>query len=143
MRLPWINNTRTVILARRGLQIAVGLGALVPIAAGLAGILLGPDMAGAEQETPVSLDSHFRYLSGLLLGIGVAFWITLPDIQNKSSQFRLLTAIVFTGGLGRLISLIEKGIPDTGMQFGLAMELIVTPLLALWQYAVARRTHNS
>jgi Domain of unknown function (DUF4345) len=46
---------------------------------------------------------------------------------------------VFLGGLGRLYALFAVGVPDRAMLFGLTMELIVTPLLALWQTAVARR----
>jgi hypothetical protein len=70
---------------------------------------------------------------------GSAFWSTIPAIEAKTVRFRLLTAIVFLGGLGRLYALFAVGVPDRAMLFGLTMELIVTPLLALWQTAVARR----
>jgi hypothetical protein len=126
---------------KRLLQITVAIAALVPIAAGLAGILIGPGMA--EQGVPditasLSLDSHFRYLSGLLLGIGLSFWSTIPDIEHKTERFVLLTAIVFIGGLGREVSIMAVGMPSPGMLFGLGMELVVTPLLALFQYRIAR-----
>ncbi len=80
------------------------------------------------------LDSHFRYLSGLLLGIGLAFWTTIPALESKGGRFRLLCLIVFIGGLGRLCSLIALGPPGRSMLFGLAMELVVTPLFAWLQY---------
>lgn len=123
--------------AKRALQLAVALGGLVPVGAGLAGIVLGPAMIGGVALPAVSLDSHYRYLSGLLLGIGLCFWTTIPGIERKGGRFRLLTAIVVVGGLGRLTSLLTAGVPDAGMVFGLAMELAVTPLLALWQYRLA------
>ena len=121
----------------RALQICVALGGCVPVAAGLAGIWLGPRLAG-DVSASVPLDSHFAYLSGLLLGIGLAFWTTIPAIAQRGARFRLLTAIVFIGGLGRLTSLLMVGTPDAPMLFGLAMELAVTPALALWQWRVAR-----
>lgn len=124
-------------LERLSLQACVVLGGFVPVGAGLAGVALGPRMAGVF-AAPVPLDSHFRYLSGLLLAIGIAFWSTIPGIETKGATFRLLTALVVTGGLGRLVSLIVEGPPNAPMWFGLTMELIITPALALWQARLAR-----
>jgi len=120
------------------LQIAVAIGSLVPIGAGAAGIVLGPAMVDARAVT-VAADSHYRYLSGLLLGIGIAFATTVPAIERRTARFRLLTAIVVAGGLGRLLSLVLRGAPDTPMVAALVMELMVTPALALWQSRVAAR----
>ena len=95
-------------------------------------------MAGQSQAA-ADLDSHFRYLSGLLLGIGLAFWSTIPGIERKGRMFQLLTAIVFIGGLARLYGVLIDGWPGAPMIGGLAMELVVTPLLCLWQALLARR----
>lgn len=128
---------------RRCLQAAVAVAALVPISAGLAGVLLGSQMAGtlaiADGFRAVSLDSHVRYLSGLLLGIGLAFWSFIPTIERRTTEARLLTAIVFLGGLARLYGALRMGLPSGPMTFGLVMELVVTPLLCLWQARVAER----
>jgi hypothetical protein len=123
---------------KRALQVCVALGGWVPVAAGLAGVWLGPELTGPLAATSVSLDSHFSYLSGLLLAIGVAFWSTIPSIEGRGGRFRLLAAIVFVGGLGRAVSLLRVGRPDGPMLFGLAMELLVTPALAIWQARLAR-----
>lgn len=120
------------------LQLIVGLGSLVPIGAGAAGIILGPAMVDAG-AVPAGADSHYRYLSGLLLGIGIAFATTIPGIERRTTRFRLLAAIVVAGGLGRLIALLVRGVPDKPMLAALVMELAVTPALALWQARVARR----
>lgn len=127
-------------MSERGLlRVVVGLLGFVPVLAGLAGVILGPAMAGlAASATPLSLDSHTRYLSGLLLGIGLGFWSTIPSIAHQTARFRLLTAIVFAGGLARLLGLVLAGVPPAPMLGGLAMELVVTPLLCLWQGRVAR-----
>ena len=122
------------------LRIAIALGGVVPVSAGLAGMLLGPPMAGDSLSGlagALSLDSHFRYLSGLLLGVGLAFWSLIPRIATQGQAFRLLTAIVVTGGLGRLLGLVEHGEPSAPMLFGLGMELLVTPALCLWQMRLA------
>ena len=122
---------------RLALKICVALGGCVPVSAGLAGVWLGPRLAG-EMAGPVPLDSHFRYLSGLLLAIGLGFWSTIPAVERPSPRFQLLSAVVVGGGLSRLVSLFAVGPPDAPMFFGLAMELAVTPALALWQRHLAQ-----
>jgi hypothetical protein len=127
---------------RRALQIVVAIGSLIPIGAGLAGVLLGPAMIDAA-GLPIAADSHYRYLSGLLLGIGIGFVTTIPSIERRTARVRLLAAIVVIGGLGRLLSLLLHGVPDAPMLAALVMELVVTPALALWQARVARRAVGS
>jgi hypothetical protein len=124
---------------KRALQIAIALGCLVPIGAGAAGVLLGPRMLGAGIAGSGDLDSHFRYLSGLLLGIGLAYASTIPRVETHGGRFRLLTCIVLTGGLARLLSVLEVGPPSRIMAAALVMELLVTPALWLWQWQVARQ----
>lgn len=121
---------------RKLLQQAVGLLALVPVSAGLFGVVFGPEGLLGDRVS-VSADSHFRYLSGLLLGLGACFWSTIPAIETKTGRFRLLTLLVVVGGLGRLIGLGVTGVPSLFMLGGLALELVATPVLCLWQARVA------
>ena len=126
---------------RRALQWAVGLGGLVPVSAGLFGVLFGFALTG-ERDISVSADSHFRYLSGLLLGVGLCFWATIPRVEERTTLFRFLTVIVVVGGLGRLLGLLLTGLPSLAMFGGLFVELIVTPLLCLWQTRIAHRADD-
>ncbi len=118
------------------LQVVVAVLGLVPVLGGAAGVVLGSGMA-APMGGPLALDSHVRYLSGLLLAIGFAFWSTIPRIEHQSARFRLLTALVVVGGLSRLGGLALRGLPPPPMLFGLGMELVATPLLCWWQYRIA------
>lgn len=111
---------------------------LVPITAGGAGVVLGPALVPGAVG-PADLDSHFRYLSGLLLGIGLAFLATVPSIERRTVPFRILAAIVATGGIGRLLSLLEAGAPSPPHLAALVLELAVVPALAVWQGCVARQ----
>jgi hypothetical protein len=120
----------------RALQVAVALAGCVPVSAGLAGMVLG---AGMVDGAPGSAaDSHLRYLSGLLLGIGLAFWASIPGIARHGARFRLLGAIVVLGGLGRLLGVALHGWPPLPHALALVMELVVTPALVLWQGRIAR-----
>lgn len=126
-----------IIYERRGLQILVAVFGLVPVCAGLAGAVQGADFL-ATTATNISLDSHFRYLSGLLLAIGIGYWTTIPSIETRGPRFILLTSIVFVGGLARLAGIIATGVPRWPMVAAVIIELIVTPLLCLWQRRIAR-----
>jgi hypothetical protein len=125
-------------LERLLLRGTVGLLALVPILAGAGGILFGAAMTGASLSD-AALDSHVRYLSGLLYAIGLGFWSTLRDIERRSRRFQLLTFLVFVGGLARLLGVLRVGWPSYPMLGGLGMELAVTPLLCWWQLRFSRR----
>ena len=122
---------------RRALQVAVALASLVPISAGAAGIALGAAMVGAVGAS-ADTDSHFRYLSGLLLGLGIVFLASVPRIERRAARFRLLGLLVVIGGLARLLSLCLRGDPSGPSLFALVMELAVTPGLVLWQGRIAR-----
>jgi hypothetical protein len=112
---------------------------VVPVFGGGVGVWKGAAMlshgAGAD------LDSHVRYLSGLLLGIGLTFWSLVPNVERRGTVFRLLTAIVFVGGVSRLAGAISSGLAPEHwpMPGALVMELIVTPALAAWQARVSAR----
>jgi hypothetical protein len=124
---------------RRLLQVTVAIATLIPLSAGLAVMTAGPAaLIPATADLGPDVDSHMRYLSGLLFAIGLAFWSTIPRIDSRGARFRLLTGLVFIGGLGRLASLAVIGVPSAGMVAGLAMELLVTPLIALWRERVER-----
>lgn len=125
---------------KRLLQTAIAAACLVPLLAGAAGIVRSAAMLpGVMVPLPVDLDSHFRYLSGLLLGIGIAFAFAIPRVERKAMLVRTLGLIVVAGGLARLVSLVQNGPPGAGHIFGLVMELGVVPAIMLWQARVARR----
>jgi Domain of unknown function (DUF4345) len=124
---------------RRLLQVSVAVLALVPILAGLTGVLSGLQLFDAHAALSRNGDSHVHYLSGLLLAIGLGFWSTVPNVDTQGPRFRLLAALVLIGGVARLYAVVRTGLPAAGMLGALAMELAVTPALALWRERLERR----
>jgi hypothetical protein len=129
----------TFAIERRLLQGAVALACLVPLTTGTLSVVRGVTYIKGAPALP-DLDSHFRYLSGIFLMLGIAFATCIPSIERRGPRFRLLGAMVVAGGLARLLSWAMIGPPGFGHRFGLAMELGVVPLLMLWQTRVERRT---
>ena len=126
------------MIEKRLLQLAVAIACLVPLSTGGRSVLFGPGFLRGVDAVPTDLDSHFRYVSGIFLALGVAFVTCIAAIERKGARFRLLGAMVVAGGLARLLSLVAVGVPSTGHVFGLAMELGVVPLLMAWQWRVER-----
>lgn len=108
------------------LQFAVAIGGVVPVAGGALGALAGSD-------------THYRYLSGLLLGLGLTFWSLIPTLERRGQIFRALAVIVVVGGLARLAGAVILPDWSRSTTLPLVMELGVTPLLALWRERVERR----
>jgi hypothetical protein len=122
---------------RRALQWAVAALAIIPVATGLYGVLFGP--AITVDRATAWADSHYRQMSGLLFGVGLCFLSTIPAIEEKTGRFRLLVLLIFIAGLGRLTGLLLTDVPSFSMFVGLALELVLAPVLALWQTRVANR----
>lgn len=125
-------------VSKRLLQITVAVLALIPTLTGAAGVLMGPAFLTGDASAAANLDSHLRFLSGTFFAVGLAFYATIPSIERKGVLFRMAAALVFTGGLARLISLLAVGSPAWPHLAGLMMELGVVPALVVWQGCVAR-----
>lgn len=126
-------------IERRLFQGVVLIASIVPIGAGALGVLVGPKMLHGVASASPDLESHFRYLSGLLLGIGLAFLACVADLDRRAGVYRVLSLIVMLGGLGRLIAASERGGPTGANRLAFVMELIVVPLLLLWLGRIERR----
>jgi hypothetical protein len=121
-------------MERKLLQIAFALAGLVLIVFGLAGVFFGANFVDLSGN--VEIDSYFRFLKGVLLGIGLIYWSSIPDIARHGERVSLVTFILVLGAVPRLIAVIGHGVPTIGIMISLAGELIVAPLLWLWHQHV-------
>lgn len=121
------------------LQIALAVGGAFSLFVATISVTQGTAAISADGPANLGLDSHFRYLSGIFLGVLIAMYSCIPDIERKGTRLRLVGGLIVCGGLARLIGVFAMGLPGWGHRYGLVMELIVTPLILLWQARVARR----
>ncbi len=127
---------------RRLLQATIAVLAMLPVLAGLAGVVTGGQFLGVK-AAPVDLDSHLRFLSGLFLAFGLGWYSCIPAIEKKTERIRFLAILTFCGGLARLASLFIAGRPSAGHMLGLGMELLVVPCLVLWHHRMAALVKGS
>ena len=118
-------------MQKRLLQVVVSIAALVPILGGFASVLGNP-LRGAG-----FIGSQFSYTNGLLLGIGLCYWMLVPRIERNGERLFLLTLIVVVGGFCRAVGVLTGGLGSPAVYACLAMELLVAPAVYLWQTRVA------
>jgi hypothetical protein len=126
------------LLMKRGLQLTLAVLSMIPIAVGIMGIALGTSRwLPADAITP-EFDSHYRYIAGYYVSLGMlTLWI-IPRIEKHRSLFRIICASVFIGGIGRVASIVQVGLPGSLAIFFTAFELCF-PLFLFWQ---AKLSHS-
>lgn len=124
-------------MTERGLAAAMRLAAAVPLAAGAAGLVTGFGFLG-EAGLSDAADSHARYLSGLLFGIGAAtLWCAAAPVA-RAAVFHCLCLLVIIGGAGRAAGAVLVALPPWPHLAALAMELAVVPGLLLASLRLGR-----
>ena len=121
------------VVGKRAVQTSFAVAGIVPVVAGLWGVF--HPLAGSLG----SQLNHGRYLSGLLLAIGLVFWASIPDIERRTASIRVLTVVVVIGGVCRLLGVMMGDPLSAAVAGALAMELCVTPGLCVWQSRLASR----
>jgi hypothetical protein len=128
-------------MERKLLQIVFTIAGLVLVGFGLAGVFFGADFADLSGN--MVMDSYVRFLKGMLLGIGLVYWSSIPDIERHGERVSLVTFILVLGAVPRLLAVIGHGVPTIGILISLAGELIFAPLLWLWHRHVAAVAQRS
>ncbi len=125
---------------RRSLQITLGALAAIPFASGLAGAVLGTAaLPGTRVAVPPEVDSQYRYTSAVYAAVGPVIWSALPRVEREAPLLRAVSGTLFLGGAARVLAWRTAGRPHPVLVGATALELLGTPVLALWQHRVAAR----
>jgi len=123
---------------KRGLQIALGIFSLIPVAFALLGFVHGAGRLSPEGVT-VDLDNQYRYFSGMYLVVSFLIWSIIPHIEKHGRMLYFVSAAIFIGGLGRVVSYLTLGAPSQDLMVGMGIELVVPVVFIVWQRAVAAK----
>lgn len=131
-------------MQRRTLQIVLAVLGLVPVVTGVLGLLGVSDPLYAALGLPRAalLDSNLRFYSGVWLGLGVAILATVRTLERHFALYLALWAMIFAGGVGRLLSLLAIGAPPPVFLGFIVLELVGAPLFIYWHHRVAHATTN-
>ncbi len=121
---------------KRGLQIVLMILSLIPLYFAVTGFMGGAAGMNGGEAVSAELDNQFRYLSVFYLSLTFLIWYIVRDTEIHTGIFRILVLAIFLGGLARLYSYLNMGIPPQTMIGGMFLEL-GAPILAFWQHKVA------
>lgn len=111
---------------------AVALVGLLLLGFGVFQVLLGTaGLPGPASETTPTLESNYRYFAALLVGVGAAF-LTIAVKFEWANVLWFVCAMVFIGGIARVISWALSGTPHVIMIVLMVLELVVPPVLVVW-----------
>jgi hypothetical protein len=127
----------TLGVMKRSLQAIIAVLSLLPLAVGILGFIYGAGLFLPEGTATPRLDSQYRFMSAWDIGLAVIVWWIIPRIEYETALFRIVSAAVFFGGVGRLVAWHITGSPGVAFLAVMVIELLV-PLLVPWQARLAR-----
>lgn len=83
------------------------------------------------------MNNVIRFFAAMWMGVGIMFIVFVLDLERYKPALLALFGIVFLGGIGRIISLLEFGMPEasSGVNLvvsGIIVEIVVVPAMAWW-----------
>lgn len=138
METPNVNDSTS---ATRSLSIFTCLFGIAAIGSG-AGSLMGlgnPTYASTTVTNGVALDNHLRFYAGLWFAIGLACLWLVPRLKTEVALFRAIFVAVFVGGCGRVLSILDAGMPPPEFIAYAAIEILGAPAVIYWHHRVLAR----
>ncbi|MEM8745151.1 MAG: DUF4345 domain-containing protein [Actinomycetota bacterium] len=108
---------------RRVWQAAFLVLALIPTISSLLMLFVGVERFLEPAQIDAALDSTYRYLGGVYLGVALVAWWCIPRIEERSEALVAVTGAIFLGGIGRLVSIADFGAPSAATWAFLVIEL--------------------
>lgn len=121
-REPWARRILTVLF--------LGVAGLFLFRFGLPGVILGGDYVAGGAAVTAQLDSETRFMSAILLGVGVGIVWLARNFESYPRAAVLLSVFALLGGLLRLVSMALYGTPGFIAVVATGIELLV-PLTTL------------
>ena len=130
-------------MARRSLRLTILVLAAIAVTTGTISALFGTDVIAGGDATSKSVESELRFYAVWYLGAGVFLASLAPRIEQRGAALRGVCLVLFLGGIGRVLAIAGSGWPHPLYVGLMALELLLPPVLVLWQARVARASHGA
>lgn len=125
---------------KRALQVTTAVLGAIPVLTGIVTMfgLDDPIYASAGLPANALLDSNLRFFGGVWLGLGLAIYWLIPNIEKHTVLFRVLWGMIFLGGVGRLLSMLFLAWPPVPFVAFTVLEIVGAPVFIVWQARLAK-----
>ncbi|MBX9591740.1 MAG: DUF4345 domain-containing protein [Hyphomonadaceae bacterium] len=120
--------------SQRVVQVCLLLLAAIGMFGGALQMVLG------QPDTTPRLDNVHRFMAGIYFGSGlIALWAGLT-VRRQGALVFLIALAVFLGGLGRLVSMSQVGLPEpAAVWLGYLVPELLVPCIIIIAHLVAGR----
>jgi hypothetical protein len=123
-----------ILLSQRIVQICLFVVAAIALMGGATQLLLG------QPDTTPRLDNIHRFMAGVYFSCGViAGWAAIT-IQKQQTLVFLIALAVLMGGIGRLVSISQVGIPEpTSVWMGYLIPELTIPVIIVIAHLTTKK----
>jgi hypothetical protein len=124
--------------SKKTLQWVIRILATAPLLSGIIG-LAGIYNPIFNQKLPANLilDSNLRFLNAMSIAVALSFYYITTVIEKETIGCRIICSAIFMGGIGRLVSVYDLGLPPGPFIIFLFLELISPIIIVFWQQKLA------
>jgi len=110
--------------------------AVIAISGSLKSLWSGANLSKTplKKRPTIELDNVYRFMSGLYLGVGIiCLWMSFT-METQDVLVYLIALTIFLAGSGRIVSVSQKGVPNTKYYFYFVAELILPIVIVFLQW---------
>ena len=127
-------NSPPLLASQRIVQVCLFLIAAISIAGGITQMYLG------QPDTTPRLDNIHRFMAGVYVSAGVLGWWAGITIRNHRMLPYFLALMAFMGGVGRIVSIAQVGIPEpAGLWIGYLVPELLLPCVIVAAQVITNR----
>jgi hypothetical protein len=124
--------------SRRNLQRTIVGFAVVAIVTGTLTVFFGTAVIPRGGSATASVESELRFYGAWYLGAGLFLASLARRIEHRAFELRMVSLLLVLGGVGRILAIADAGWPHPLFIVLLALELLLPPVLVVWQWRVSR-----
>ncbi|GAA4547137.1 DUF4345 domain-containing protein [Streptomyces collinus] len=107
-------------------------------------IALGDGLQQLAQGGPADADNAHRFLAGVYIGWAPLFAWAAATIRRQGVLVYFLAVPIFLGGVGRLVSFGQYGIPSPeGVFLASALLEFILSIVIVWAHSTALRSRRA
>jgi hypothetical protein len=122
----------------RPMAVLARLTAAVCVASGVAHLALGARIVPGEAGTGATVDSRERFYGAVFLGYGLAWEWAARRTPTPAGLVQFLAGILLLGGVGRVISVVDRGRPHRFQTALTVVEFVLPPVFFRLAHQPAR-----